>query len=69
MPIPEGYLNIEDATAKYGRNRNWWYTQVREGNLTGYEIPGFRGTYVRTEEIEKLIMPRPKMGNANEQVG
>lgn len=69
---PQGYTHIEDATGKWGRYRNWWYTEVREGRLIGYDIPGLRGTYLRDEEVARHIAPKPKGSDASEgnsQVG
>lgn len=57
---PQGYTHLEDAPAKWGRTRVWWYGEVREGHLIGYEIPGLRGTYLRDEEVAAYLAPRPK---------
>lgn len=57
---PQGYTHIEDATARWGRYRNWWYAEVREGRITGYDIPGLRGTYLRDEEVAAYLAPKPK---------
>lgn len=57
---PAGYTHIEDAVEKWGKYRTWWYEQVREGRLTGYDIPGERGTFLRDEEAAPLAEPRPK---------
>jgi hypothetical protein len=64
---PEGYINVDEAAAKYGRNRTWWYRQLAEGNITGYEIPGIRGTFLRTTEIEAFLQPRPKSGKDGDE--
>lgn len=73
MPTaPDGYTRIEDAVAKWGRNRSWWYTEVREGRLTGYDIPGLRGTYLRDDEVVAHLAPKPKESGASDtgtQVG
>jgi hypothetical protein len=73
MPTtPEGYTHVEDAVAKWGRYRNWWYEQVREGHLPGYTIPGLRGTFLRDEEVEPFLKPRPierKPSDGGEQAG
>lgn len=69
---PDGYTHIEDATDKWGRYRSWWYTEVREGRLSGYTIPGLRGTYLRDEEVAAYLKPRPiERGQADDgtQVG
>ena len=58
MPQP-GFTAIDEAQAKWGRYRNWWYEQVREGRLTGYKIPGERVTYLRDEEVEAYLKPQP----------
>ena len=61
MPqTPQGYTHIEEAVGKWGRYRSWWYGEVREGRITGYEIPGLRGTYLRDDEVAAYLAPRPK---------
>lgn len=58
MPtVPEGYTHIEEATAKWGRNRAWWYDRVRDGDLPGYKVPGQRGTYLRDTEVAEYLKP------------
>ncbi len=60
MPTaPEGYTHIEDAVAKWGHYRNWWYERVREGDLQGYQIPATRGTFLLNDEVEEYLKPRP----------
>lgn len=65
----EGLISIEDAAEKYSRNRSWWYRQITEGKITGYEIPGLRGTYLRTEDVEALLRPRPRSSDADKKSG
>jgi hypothetical protein len=60
VTIPEGFISIDEAVARFGRTRAWWYKQVADGLITGYDIPGYRGTYLRVEEAEAHIQPRPK---------
>lgn len=59
MPATEGFTQIDQAEQKWGRSRNWWYTQVREGNVTGYKIPGERGTFLKDVEVEEFLKPKP----------
>ena len=77
MPnAPEGYTHIEDATAKWGHHRTWWYDRVKEGpengGLTGYKVPGNRGTYLRDDEVIAWLAPKPKeygTSDGSSQVG
>lgn len=63
---PAGYTHIEDATEKWGRYRSWWYTEVKEGRLVGYQLPGLRGTFLRDSDVETYInTPQPKAGGAS----
>ncbi len=56
MPTaPDGYTHIEDAVGKWGRYRNWWYTEVREGRLFGYTFPGLRGTWLKDEDVDQYV--------------
>jgi hypothetical protein len=69
MPTtPDGYTRIEDAVERWGRYRNWWYTEVREGRLIGYTFPGLRGTYLRDEDVEKYVNT-PEMKRRDESAG
>ena len=56
---PEGYTHIEEAVARWGRNRAWWYEQVREGAVQGYKFPGLRGTYLRDDQVAAFLKARP----------
>ncbi len=60
MPATDGFLSIDEAVAKWGRSRAWWYGEVSSGRLTGYTIPGVKGTYLRVEDAEAHIKPRAK---------
>ena len=60
MPIPEGYISVDQAVAQYGRSRAWWYRQISEGHLTSYDIPGYRETFLRTADVERHLQPKPK---------
>jgi len=55
---PEGYTHIEDATAKWGHHRTWWYDRVKEGDLPGYKVPGMRGTFLLNDQVEEYLKPR-----------
>lgn len=56
---PEGYTHIEDAAAKWGRYRDWWYARVRDGEIQGYKIPGLRGTFLDDAQVAQFLKPRP----------
>jgi hypothetical protein len=65
----EGYTHIEEAVAKWGRYRSWWYAEVKEGRLHGYTIAGLRGTYLRDEEVTAHLAPRLKESGADDGQG
>ena len=58
MPQP-GFTPIDEAVDKWGRYRGWWYDRVKAGDLTGYKIPGERVTYLRDDEVEAYLKPKP----------
>ena len=61
MPVPTGYLTIEQAMERYGHGRGWWSQQIREGRLLAYDIPGEgRYTFLRVDEIEMYLQPKPR---------
>ncbi len=65
--VPDGYITIDEAVQKYGRSRAWWSQQIHDGALTAYDIPGMgRNTFLRLEEIEEHIKPRPRQPQATE---
>lgn len=51
---------IEDAVKEFKRSREWLQGQIREGNLTSFEIPGDRRIYLSRKELESLLKPRPR---------
>lgn len=59
MSVPDGYMTVEQVVQKYGRTKQWWYRQIGD-TITGYTIPGLRGTFLREPEVEKFLQPRPK---------
>jgi hypothetical protein len=61
MPIPEGYITVDQTVAQYGRSRAWWYRQISDRAITAYDVPGYRETFLRTEDVEKLLEPRPRL--------
>lgn len=69
MTIPEGYISIDEAVTRHGRTRAWWYKQVNDARITGYTIPGYRGTYLLAKDAEALIQPRPKTRDGGEGEG
>lgn len=63
---PEGYTHIEDATARWGHHRTWWYDRVKEGDIPGFKFPGQRGTFLRDSDVETYLnTPQPKAGGAS----
>jgi len=63
---PQGYTHIEEAVEKWGRYRNWWYIEVREGRIIGYKLPGIKGTFLRDSDVETYInTPHPRTGDVS----
>lgn len=56
--FPE-YISIADAATQYKVARTFWYDAVKNGKITGYELPGRRGTYLKRADVEAFWQPRP----------
>ncbi len=64
MANPNDLIWIMEATFEYKRSRDWLESQVREGKLTKYTIPGDKRVYLSRKQLEKLLMPRPSEDNS-----
>jgi hypothetical protein len=58
MADPEDLIWILEAAFQYKRSRDWIDTQIREGKLAKYAIPGDKRVYVSRKELEQLLAPR-----------
>jgi hypothetical protein len=58
MPDLNDLIWIVEAAFQYKRSRDWLDTQIRDGNLNKYTIPGDKRVYVSRKELEKLLAPR-----------
>lgn len=54
------YISVADAAEQYKVTRTYWYDQIKAGKITGYELPGRRGTFLLRKDIEAFWKPRPK---------
>ncbi|HUY79745.1 MAG TPA: hypothetical protein VMV29_23435 [Ktedonobacterales bacterium] len=67
MAVPAGYVTIEQAMEQYGHSRGWWSTQIRDGKLLAYDMPGEgRYTFLRVDAIEAYLQPKPRQQNAGQ---
>jgi hypothetical protein len=64
MPAAEDLVWIVEAAVQYKRSRDWLDTQIREGRLSKYTIPGDKRVYVSRVELEKLLSPRRTDGES-----
>jgi hypothetical protein len=53
-------LTVDEAIAKYGHSRAWWFDRIKKGDLVAYDILGRRETFVSEREIEEMLRPRPR---------
>ena len=61
MAVPAGYVTIEQAMEQYGHSRGWWSTQIRDGKLLAYDMPGEgRYTFLRVDAVEAYLQPKPR---------
>ena len=58
MPSPSDLIWIAEAAIQYKRSRDWLDSQIREGKLGKYTIPGDKRVYVSRRELEALLSPR-----------
>jgi len=54
------YISVADAAERYKTTRTYWYDQIKAGKITGYELPGRRGTFLLRADLEDFWRPRPK---------
>jgi len=53
-------ITIDEAVAKYGHARAWWFDRIKRGDLTAYDIVGRRETFVSEREIVEMLRPKPR---------
>lgn len=58
MPDDPNMIWIEDAASEYKRSRSWLEQQYAAGLLTVAKIPGDRRTYLKRDELDRLLRPR-----------
>ena len=56
------YISVAEAAEQYKTTRTYWYDQIKAGKITGYELPGRRGTFLKQSEIKEFWKPRPQDG-------
>lgn len=72
MPNDGVYISVDETSEVYGHTRSWWFARIASGDLTAYERPGDRRTFLKHEEIQRLLDYRPKQrpqDTSGEQVG
>lgn len=75
MPNRSDLLTIDEAIAKYGHSRAWWFERIKKGDLVAYDIVGRRETFVSEQEIVEMLRPKPRRSdephgrNGNEDAG
>jgi len=60
MPNRSDLLAIDEAIAKYGHSRAWWFDRIKKGDLVAYDIVGRRETFVSEQEIAEMLRPKPR---------
>jgi hypothetical protein len=64
MPDQGDYISVDQAVETYTQpvkhTRTWWFARISEGDLTAYEFPGDRKTYLKRSDIEAFLQFRPK---------
>jgi hypothetical protein len=58
MPNPADLIWIVEAAMEYKRSRDWLDSQIRDGKLGKYSIPGDKRVYLSRKELEQLLSPR-----------
>lgn len=69
MPNASDLITIDEASAKHGHARAWWFDKIKRGDLVAYDIAGRRETFVSEAEIAKLLQPKPRPRQPQEDAG
>lgn len=71
MPnVPSDLISLPDVLKQYKPSRGWWDSQIDQGNIRAYRIPGERPLFLSKSAVEAVLEPRPyerdteRQGNA-----
>lgn len=57
--VPTDLVKLADVVKQHRPSRSWWDTQVAQGRITAYKVPGERGLYLSQAAVDQLLRPRP----------
>jgi hypothetical protein len=70
MPdVPTDLVKLAEIVKQYHPSRSWWDTQIAQGKLTAYKIPGERGLYLSKAAVEEFMKPRPYVKGEDTSAG
>lgn len=55
---PTDLMSLTDVLKEFKPRRSFWVTQINEGRITSYRIPGTRGIYLSRADVEQLLRPQ-----------
>ena len=68
MPeVPTDLVKLADVVKQHRPSRSWWDTQIAQGRITAYKVPGDRGLYLSKSAVDELLRPRPHMPGEHEE--
>lgn len=60
MPtVPDDLIRLPDVLAQYKPKRTWWDTQIAQGKIQAYRVPGDKALYLSKAAVDALTAPRP----------
>lgn len=71
MPdVPNDLVPLSDLLEDQNMpRRTWWDTQISNGKITPYKVPGKRGIFFSRAAVEEILKPRPYVKGEDENAG
>lgn len=67
MPeVPADLVKLADVVKQHRPSRSWWDTQINQGRITAYKVPGDRGLYLSQAAVDQLLRVRPHIPGERE---
>jgi hypothetical protein len=55
--FPE-FISVADAASQHKTTLSYWYDQIAKKAITGYKLPGKRGTYLKKADLAEFWQPK-----------
>lgn len=60
MVREQDLITVDEAIARYGHSRAWWFDRIKKGDIVAYDIVGRRETFLDPLEIAVMFQPKPR---------